>query len=73
MANIIEYGKIIVVKDCESKGIGMKYAFVSISIIAIWFALILIVVSLEQDGLMLPLVALGMTVVLFWIGFGGKK
>jgi hypothetical protein len=51
----------------------MRYAFVSISIIAIWIAVILIVVLLNQEGIMLPLVALIMTVVLFEIGFGGKK
>ena len=51
----------------------MRYAFVSISIIAIWIALILIVIGLEQDGVLLPLVALAMTLVLFHIGFGGKR
>jgi len=51
----------------------MRYAFVSISIIAIWIALILIVIGLEQDGILLPLVALVMTLVLFHIGFGGKR
>ncbi len=51
----------------------MKYAFVSISIIAIWVAIILIVLALEQEGIMLPLVALFMTIILFYIGFGEKK
>lgn len=51
----------------------MKYAFVSISIIVIWFAIILIVYSLEQSGIFLPLTALVMTMVLFYIGFGGKN
>lgn len=51
----------------------MKYAFVSISILAIWIAVILIVSVLQYDGIMLPFVALIMTVLLFEIGFGGKK
>ena len=51
----------------------MKYAFVSLSIIAIWIAVILIVTLLKQDGIMLPIVALVMTVILFEIGIGGKK
>jgi hypothetical protein len=51
----------------------MRYVFVSLSIIAIWIAVILIVTSLNQKGIMLPLVALVMTVILFEIGFGGKK
>ncbi|MFA5602933.1 MAG: hypothetical protein WDA21_04340 [Bacilli bacterium] len=51
----------------------MKYAFVSVSIIAIWIAVILMVIFLNQRSIMLPLVALTMTVILFTIGFGGKK
>ncbi|MEI3508229.1 MAG: hypothetical protein V8R01_03795 [Bacilli bacterium] len=51
----------------------MKYAFVSASIIAIWVAVVLMVVFLNYQGIMLPLVALLLTIVLFWIGFGGKK
>lgn len=51
----------------------MRYAFVSISILAIWLAIILMVIFLDQKGITLPLVALGMTVVLFEIGFGVKK
>ena len=51
----------------------MRYAFVSLSIVAIWIAVILMVIFLNYEGIMLPLVALGMTIILFWIGFGGKK
>lgn len=51
----------------------MKYLFVSLSIIVIWIAIILIVYSLESTELFLPLIALFMTVILFYIGFGGKK
>jgi hypothetical protein len=51
----------------------MRYAFVTLSIIAIWIAIIMIVIFLDQQGIMLPLIALIMTVILFEIGFGGKK
>ena len=51
----------------------MKYAFVSISIAAIWLAVVLIVALLKLEGIMLPMLALVMTVVLFVIGFGDKK
>lgn len=51
----------------------MKYLFVSLSIIVIWIAIILIVYALESTELFLPLIALFMTVILFYIGFGGKK
>lgn len=51
----------------------MKYAFVSLSILAIWVAIILIVLALEQESILLPLTALGMTVLLFYMGFGDKK
>ena len=50
----------------------MKYAFVTISILAIWLSIILIVVSLKLTGILLPMVALFITVLFFWIGFGGK-
>lgn len=51
----------------------MRYAFVSLSILAIWIAIVLLVVFLDINTLMLPLVALVMTITLFEIGFGGKK
>ena len=51
----------------------MKYAFVTISIIAMWISIVLIIVTLKLSGILLPLVALLMTVLLFYIGFGGKK
>ena len=51
----------------------MRYAFVSLSILAIWIAIVLLVVFLDLNTLMLPLVALIMTITLFEIGFGGKK
>ncbi len=51
----------------------MKYAFVTISILAIWVSIISIVVLLDYQNILLPCVGLLMTLVLFEIGFGGKK
>jgi len=50
----------------------MKYAFVTLSIISIWIATIIIVIFLDYDKIILPLIALFMTSVLFEIGFGDK-
>ncbi len=50
----------------------MKYAFVTLSIISIWIATIMIVVFLDYDKIVLPIIALIMTSILFEIGFGGK-
>ncbi|MDE5539738.1 MAG: hypothetical protein K2J20_04555 [Bacilli bacterium] len=51
----------------------MKYLFVSLSILAIWISLILIVIFLNYNGLTLPLIALIMTTILFEIGFRSNK
>ncbi len=51
----------------------MKYLFVSLSILAIWLSVILIVVFLNYNGVMLPLIALIMTLILFEIGFRSSK
>lgn len=51
----------------------MIYAFVTLSILSIWIAIILIAVFLDYSSILLPLLALIMTVVLFVIGFGSKK
>ena len=51
----------------------MKYVFVSLSIVAVWIALILIISLLEINGIILPLIALVMTVILYEVGFGGKQ
>lgn len=51
----------------------MKYIFVAISIISIWVAITLLVVNLEYTGLLLPMVALALTIILFLIGFSEKK
>ena len=51
----------------------MKYAFVTLAIVSVWLAVIMIAAFLGVDGNFLPLVALGMSVVLFLIGFVRKK
>ena len=51
----------------------MRYLFVTLSIIAIWIAVVLMIIFLDQNGIVLPFIALIMTVILFIIGFGGKK
>ena len=51
----------------------MKYAFVTFSIIFIWIAVILITMSTETNSILLPITALTMTIILFFIGFRSKK
>ncbi|MDR2064021.1 MAG: hypothetical protein LBQ02_04550 [Candidatus Nomurabacteria bacterium] len=51
----------------------MKYAFVTISIIAVWVATVMVVCFLDYQGVFLPIVALVMTVALFIMGFASKK
>jgi hypothetical protein len=47
----------------------MRYAFVFISIVAIWAATILLALQTDIDGLFLACLVLMMTVVLFLVGF----
>ena len=51
----------------------MKYAFVTISIAAIWIAITLIVATLDYKELLLPVTGLALTLALFLLGFGGKN
>lgn len=51
----------------------MKYAFVTISIAAIWISIVLTVATLNYKDLLLPLTGLALTLVLFFLGFGGKN
>ncbi|MDR1032941.1 MAG: hypothetical protein LBL84_02935 [Candidatus Nomurabacteria bacterium] len=51
----------------------MKYAFVTLSIVAVWLAVILVVLALDTKGVFLPLTALIMTVALFMIGFVRRR
>lgn len=50
----------------------MKYLFVSLAILAVWVGTILIVAFLKNTNILLPLVALAMSLVLFLIGFAKK-
>jgi hypothetical protein len=50
----------------------MRYLFITLSICAIWFALILISVTVDDASLELFLTAQLLTLVLFWIGFYKK-
>ena len=47
----------------------MKYAFVTLGILAIWISIILIVLFLDYNKITLPIIGLLMTIILFIIGF----
>lgn len=49
--------------------LDMRYAFVFLSIFAMWVALILLALETNINGLFLALIVLIMTIVLFIIGF----
>ena len=51
----------------------MRYAFVSISIIAIWISMLVLIIATEYSGIVLPIVALILTIILFEIGIASKK
>lgn len=51
----------------------MKYAFVTLSIIVIWMAIVGIILILDYQSFWLPLVGFVLTIILFEIGFGSKK
>lgn len=51
----------------------MRYVFVTISIIAIWLSITVLIYLLNYTGYVLPLLALNLTIVIFEIGIGGKK
>lgn len=50
----------------------MKYAFVVLTVLAVWLGVILIALHSSEVGIFLPLFALVMTVALFLIGFRKK-
>ena len=56
---------------CKPFGIlrFMRYAFVFVSIVAIWLALILLALNTKVNGLFLASIVLVLTVTLFLIGF----
>lgn len=51
----------------------MRYAFVTVSIIAVWAASIALALWTTVNTLFLVTLALVMTVVLFFIGFGKRQ
>lgn len=51
----------------------MRYAFVTLSIIAIWVSITILTYILDYTGLVLPILALALTIIIFEIGIGGKR
>lgn len=51
----------------------MRYAFVSLSIIAIWISILVLVIVTDYNGILLPLIALLLTIIIFEIGIASKK
>lgn len=51
----------------------MRYAFVALSIIAIWVSITVLSFVLDYNGVILPILALALTVIIFEIGIGGKR
>lgn len=51
----------------------MKYAFMTLAILAVWLGVVLLAVFNGGVGIFLPIFAIVMTVLLFIIGFGKKQ
>lgn len=51
----------------------MRYAFVSLSIIAIWISILVLVIVTDYTDILLPVIALLLTVIIFEIGIASKK
>lgn len=51
----------------------MRYAFVAISIVAIWISITMLSYLLNYKGIILPVLALALTIIIFEIGIGGKR
>ncbi len=51
----------------------MKYLFVTLSILALWIAIIAITIYMNYQELFLPIASLVTTIILFEIGFGERK
>lgn len=51
----------------------MRYAFVTLSIVAIWVSITILTYMLNYNGLVLPILALSLTIIIFEIGIGGKR
>lgn len=50
----------------------MRYAFVALTIVAIWTSITILSFVLDYSGIMLPILALALTIIIFEIGIGGK-
>lgn len=51
----------------------MRYAFVTLSIVAIWVSITILTYMLNYNSLVLPILALVLTIIIFEIGIGGKR
>ena len=51
----------------------MKYAFVTLGVLAMWLGVILLAMFNPSIGVFLPIFAMVLTVVLFVIGFRKKQ
>lgn len=51
----------------------MKYAFMTLAVLAVWLGIILLAVFNPGVGIFLPIFAVALTVILFFIGFGKKQ
>ncbi|MDE5629986.1 MAG: hypothetical protein K2I70_00150 [Bacilli bacterium] len=51
----------------------MRYAFVSLSIIAIWISILVLIIVTDYPSIVLPVIALVLTVIIFEIGVCSKK
>ena len=50
----------------------MKYAFVTVAILAVWVGVNLLALRTATTGIFLPIFAIVLTLILFMIGFGKK-
>jgi len=51
----------------------MRYAFVSLSIIAIWISMLILIIATDYSGIILPIIALILTIIIFEIGVCSRK
>ncbi|MDE6292864.1 MAG: hypothetical protein K2L98_04200 [Bacilli bacterium] len=51
----------------------MRYAFVSLSIIAIWISMLVLIIATDYKGIALPIIAFVLTIIIFEIGIASKK
>lgn len=51
----------------------MRYLFVSISIIAIWVSILVLIIATNYEGIILPIIALILTIIIYEMGIASKK